>query len=1330
MSEESAHPMLTMEEVVPGAAPEWLLDHFHQQMIEPRALSQGGIAQIMSIHATDASRRATLNSLAGGTPDDGPIDRTGHHTLDSLISSLHAELRQPRLLPRGGVLSILLHAECVKAAEQLKFPLMHSIPGQRWGRGKSRDLGNLSSALAEEAVSSDILPDLASYRKLIAKIGDDLSGMHPDLQLKSLVDSLESLPTSSIPFGLSRLDGIIILDHSPSMSSLRQRFIISLARFVPVHVLASGGSHRLGIHGFVPNDISALKSVSDLPDWLPIHHPLKPAEIVERIEEMENPVRLLVPRIERTIESIHALLHLLNDDRSNANKSILIIDPKADSNRQRWDSMLNSFGIKLPTPSIPLKESPGVHWLNALATLPHSEDAWSLSQLRALAVQNTLVFSANWLGESQHPEIADIRPNPDVDVLENIARSFHLLGGQGALFRWLHSLSRKPLANSYQNADELGIKAESTQWWLLSLATRLKPLLSEDDLQTLEMEKFRIGCHTGKELPLPEASEGGDEWLAQFATMLQWHELTSRMDGLQNTTIAGLHKFFEVHNNLRRTQKILDQKPPMSGRDWVFEMVDLCDGTTLSGTKSGESSIRLLTPREALGASAELVILTHLDTESWSTSPSTIPGLPDTLRSELGILPPDDKLREARHCWSHLIASGEEVIVIDTVDDESSQPSTPLAEWTASMDWHPKNTAILPSFLGGECVKGLYGDENSRWGLTSIEGVGHFPTARPSEVVTGDDGKFKVVVTGSHNRDKVQRSGLFIQESHHPEVEAINPAAISIPMDRVLFEDRLSRQPRVGSKSNPYMSPSRLPDMVSYQDMKMVPGGRNVKVEKEPRDNPFWPVIGMKVGNQWAMSIDPRPLKPSSSGIVDHDVRTGFLNGPKRKTKVWSPSRLTQWLSCPRKGWLTTRLRAEGEEEEDDDIDVRTRGLLIHEVWADFIAEFLNMEVGIEREEFTPISLKKSKFSIEKMRTRLLEIIDDKAPWLRRGDAIATVRRLDLIGMDAESYIATLEGESDLQLAGRFNRLLQSELANSAACPIALEWPLAVSKKEQRVPISLANQKSNGNKEEDSTAQEIELETSNQQGQIPAEQVPIEEGLESDDGEDSETTGGTVKDSAASGNVLDERILPSISIRGTIDRVEIIPHPKSGLMIDKDGLSEVCPLDIDEEIWSPKRLVIIRDLKSLDGPDKKKRGERHKKELLSGIQLALYARAWEITHPGDRVIAVGISEIGEESGHYLEVDPAYLEHVKSLNIGDVFCNTSTLFRRKGEPIEKVKSNSFRAWLRHRITAALKIGKMSNEGCVIPTPSQMNCSYCRVKSVCGLAPIVGGDRKWN
>ena len=117
---------------------------------------------------------------------------------------------------------------------------------------------------------------------------------------------------------------------------------------------------------------------------------------------------------------------------------------------------------------------------------------------------------------------------------------------------------------------------------------------------------------------------------------------------------------------------------------------------------------------------------------------------------------------------------------------------------------------------------------------------------------------------------------------------------------------------------------------------------------------------------------------------------------------------------------------------------------------------------------------------------------------------------------------------------------------------------------------------------------------------------------------------------------------------------------------------------MDGTPYAAKRLVIIRDLKTVRGPAIKKRGLRHLRCLFEELQLALYARAWEITHPGDRVIGVGATEIGELTTHYVELDDDIASISEELQVG---VTTRHLplhfpsFEAKGQ-----YRSSFRTWM--------------------------------------------------
>ena len=115
-----------------------------------------------------------------------------------------------------------------------------------------------------------------------------------------------------------------------------------------------------------------------------------------------------------------------------------------------------------------------------------------------------------------------------------------------------------------------------------------------------------------------------------------------------------------------------------------------------------------------------------------------------------------------------------------------------------------------------------------------------------------------------------------------------------------------------------------------------------------------------------------------------------------------------------------------------------------------------------------------------------------------------------------------------------------------------------------------------------------------------------------------------------------------------------------GVLGDDDHTT---PYPLHGEGRSAKRLVVIRDLKTVAGPNKDSAGLRHMRCLFEDLQLALYARAWELLHPNDRVVGVGATEVGEFTTHYVELDSDLASVADDLEIGEIrihvghSCNT-------------------------------------------------------------------------
>ena len=188
-------------------------------------------------------------------------------------------------------------------------------------------------------------------------------------------------------------------------------------------------------------------------------------------------------------------------------------------------------------------------------------------------------------------------------------------------------------------------------------------------------------------------------------------------------------------------------------------------------------------------------------------------------------------------------------------------------------------------------------------------------------------------------------------------------------------------------------------------------------------------------------------------------------------------------------------------------------------------------------------------------------------------------------------------------------------------------------------------------------------------------------------------------------------------LTGRIDRVDKLLTKHD--WIDPNA-SEITPLDIDlgDEIKS-RRLVIIRDIKSMDGSKDNDTDLRHKKAIFEELQLGLYARAWELSNPGDRVIGVGVTTVGNKTIHRVEVDPEFYQLCKDLKVGKCSKLTHQHYRIPGEP-KGGDSNPFRAWMRERITTAIRAVNTMKSGKNHPQPSSDLCKYCSISEACSSA----------
>ncbi len=1182
------------EEVAPGPLPRWLLDHMRAQSCDPRPHSMGGPSRVLVLYAGEEARRENLERLA----DEGVvIDRTLHHTLDSLEKSLLADLRLPRVLSLSGGWQLVLDAACAEAAARLEFPILHPIPSLAWNRNKTRALAALHSVLARESALDWEEGRLRPFSRVLRRLEEALGGTHPDFVTSRVIEGLNAaLQAGSTPFSLSEINGIIMLDHAPVMSAGRRELLRAISRHKSLHQLANPGNFRLGEHGLLLEDQYPVEDLSELP-WLPEH------EIADFSGGLQrSPHRRF--RLQRETHSIPQATRLISAQmQSDPNSSILIVDPTADDDSYRWGRALADLGIALPASEMMASSHPVGHWMSALAGICHGPNAWSLENLRALALQGSLTLFAS---APQHPTLDEVRPVADANLLTESARSDHLLGGAGALERWLVTLARE------EPDIRKGPRKEAAQWWLLCLAHSNRALLADYDQRVLADRELWRGCHSGQHLPVADAAATADEWLTAALSRIDLTSGIEAADGSSALPASVVQNLVDAHSRLRHMQLTIGQNSPDGGADWVEELTTILSSTPVpSGGGFSRGDVRLTTPEGALGCTADLIILANISSSSWDLRVPKIPLLGDEERHHLGILRPDDPIRNARHHLSHLLSAARgEIVILDPSQDKSTPLAAPVREWVQFNS--PDTEAPL--------LEQSPGREN-------------------------------------HARAQRWSDGQDLQRMQAPSRPALNPNAISIPLDVEIQGDRERRQPRLVDEQG-YL-PEGADEHIWAVGKDLLLRTTRGKGSIPPRLAARWPVIG---GPSRA-SIDPRPLRPQATESEPFDSRHGHLEGAAQSVEIWSASRLKEWVTCPRRGWLSRGLSAEEEERQKEDLDARVQGNLLHEVHHRILERILGIEQGVEktieqiREAGVPRNIAESGLSEQELQSIALDELSRFAPWLERTDAVSNARLRTLTGLSRTEWLDWLQDSAPTQAAGRIGRLINAERNLSGSIPIATEWE-ALSHDPDGIEISIPATLSSPAQEE----------------------------------------------------------LPNLRMRGQIDRVDLLPFDADmKVLVDESGAQTIAPLRLENSDWKPRRLIVIRDIKTSEGIPL----ERHRIGLLEELQLALYARAWEVAHPGDLVVAAGISIIGHNTEHFLEVSRHLPAAARNLQIGDTSKQQTPDRHRFPDEDHESTSDPFRAWLAQRLSTALAAAAGAAAGRVHPTPGKDACKFCPVTSVCNV-----------
>ena len=878
---------LSVEEVPPGPLPKWVLDHAVNQA--KLSLTKSENSKILFIHPNQASRNEVLDNLSRSV---AVFDRSAHHTIHSLSRVIGEDLRIKRPIEADPVLEESIHMLAIRAAENLRFPILHPDNNRKWHRGKTEAIRGLHNALLFENLlqSWDGAHEALEFNKILEEASKPLGGLHPDLFMLEVIKQLEN-ENQDTPFTLEGADGILMLDHDPTLPKLELRFVRSLLRYLPIHQLSHTGSYRLGEHGFQIEDIFPVDKKEQLPSWIPAHTPssTRPSH-----EPREIPIRLE----RQTVATVKQFMKKKREQDPNA--SIMIIDPSWAKREHVWNRCISSIRSMIDPNIESNPKNPILTSLISDMTIAIGSRGFSLEKIRELGKRG-IVFEL--FETPTHPEDPDIIPYFHPDLIEASAIKSHIVGGQGSLVEWLKSLSMT------SDDDRDSLRREQTQWWMLIVANNLSPLLSKEDHETLRNPKFRRGCMSGVDLPLPSQSSDANDWLERYLQIIEARGLSHDSDAIANDCEEAIEYVTRRMRKFEMMTRSLDLETTTTGEKWVERTQRILSGFKRKNSNVRDPNIRIMTPKQALGCTADLVLLTHLSVD-WSMQVNKPPYLSEQDRLTLNISSPDNEIKSARHSMQHLLNAAPEVCVIHATSDDLAPPSFILDEWLSQRP-----------------------EQDARHLETELEP--HGP------------------------RDRLIKDGRRIMRGEPASRKPLSGFGPLLNLDLDLANDIASRSPTIPDFDG-FLPDSSVPRVIT-PPIKDIANPTSKAKRNPPRKNGRWPVIGARSTGFLSATVDPRPIQGWKTDIHQRESRQGHT-GIRMNRKKWSPHRLNNWLECPRKGWLTDKQNLSEDERTNQDLDSRTYGNILHGIHHDVMFEILGLKEG---EECTLNDLHSRKKSIK-----------------------------------------------------------------------------------------------------------------------------------------------------------------------------------------------------------------------------------------------------------------------------------------------------------------------------------------------------------------------------
>ena len=1238
---------LVTSEYVPAGigCPPWLFEAFST----PERHSS-----LLILHPTELHRQQVLERLH----DSGVAVSPQHHlTLNGLVRQLHTDLRLPVLLDDETSAFMALHARCAEAAENAALPFLFTPGVGSWTLTKTRRLQRLHGELLQlrEPFAWEGDPGAAFYHELCLDYEKTAGGTLPALLTRHVLTALET--SEAAPFHLQEVSGIIMLNSAPDLTEIEQNLLLAISAFTPVHQLLNPGSFRLGHHGAYLVDEQPITQ-AELPSWVPDHEVWSGGDDGWQTDVgRRHQTQITRLTLDDRSHAVSAALTMIKTYRETNDGAVLVVDAAARDRPHIWSKALKSIGMNWQPGSARLDLQPMHRSIVRAANLAQGMNAWSLEALRAVFFSSTMPFVEDMFPEQVHPERDTYRPRPDPGVLGDLARQFHVLGGPGAIARWLGVLSVAEPSFSERNPEARAQALEETQWWLGCLLHAWAPLLPNEERYLLR--RALVGCTTGQTLPTPSPMKSGMAWLSWLLGKIDVAKLEHRRAPF-DAGFGAVQRFVEALNAVKHQLHSLDLPFPDEGHGFIDTLEHVGATTDVPHRTSRTDRINVVSPDDALGCTADLLLLVGLDVDAWPMRSPTVPWLDAQAQLELGLFQTDRLVRRGRHHLRHLLNAGRHVIVFDSSPEEGGGPCAPLAEWLEEVkrnrSWDTMRAP--PSFLPPELYQGEEGVRPFRW-VSREDGHGSWlaPALYSHEATPSG---LRRVRHGFAGRDRRQQLGIDLQLHLQSQEILNNSNAVLHAFESGIQADRRRRQPHAKRvPKNQTFDWELRHQLASIDAVTLRPTRAALSVSGVAPG--VFPHLGHREEKSISVTVDPRPLPPYGGAVQGLEDRFGDMQAPLERS-VWSPSRLEAWLKCPRQAWMNQFLRAADDEElTTEDIDVRIRGQVVHDAEA-AIMEGHGIPFG-EEYAGTPLPLHLGPMGQGRAGwDAVLDFLEQNVHWLGRNNAVSVHRTRDLIDASPELWQAHQDGEVALAARGRLARLLEADLSLHNSAPVALEWAMRTE-----------------------TDRFVELDT-----------------------EPEESDGG-------------------LRVFGYADRVDVLVlNETQRIELEEKGIigddSHDTPFPLHGEPRSAQRLVVIRDLKTVAGPPKKLAGLRHMRCLFEDLQLALYARAWELLHPNDRVVGVGGSEVGEFTRHYVELDSDIMPLKDSLEIGevsDVFPKHFPAETRTGHT-----TTPFRRWMAERLAVAQRAISTAGEGVVNPTPGK-HCSYCSIAHSCAVSDYTGG-----